>query len=534
MPRDIPRAAPNLDAATFRTQAPSGGFAADRAVVRRRRPRLSRVLPRFEGHGAESWHRWRYPLSRRVPLLFETRYNRVTLAQERRLVDKRPVMWIIALAGLALVPPALGDNSFVGAATTFEMYAAINLIWMLQIGTAGIFSLASLATVGVAAYGSAALSVYAGFPWWAMWLVGPLFGLVFGVIITIPAIRLEGFYYALLTVGIAELCRVYVVQSQPLGAANGGLFGAAGFVPDGMPQRHGLVLGFYVGFAVLLGALLLYRMINGQRLGRLLRAAPERQEAFAEALGVNYRAARIEVFLISSAALGGIGGFYATLLHGASPSLFMIDQLLLFLAMIVIGGIGTAEGAVVGTLIVVLLDKVFIGLGPIRLILIAAIMLGTVLFLRGGLFGIPAQYRAWQGMKQSERRAAQSGRRDEVMPEQAVDIPDKQTIYVKRFQANLRDELKRLISDELIEEHRTTIGERRSDALERVLAYFRSADVTDKYAVLAVKPFAEYRIVALSGRRGVPPRSVDDQVFRTPEAALHGVFLKRVQDLIDS
>ena len=124
---------------------------------------------------------------------------------------------MLALAVLAVAPPQFGNNSFVAAATTFEMFAAINVIWMLQIGTAGIFSLASLATVGVAAYGAAALSVYAGFPWWAMWLVGPLFGLVFGVIITIPAIRLEGFYYALLTVGIAELCRVYVVQSQPLG-----------------------------------------------------------------------------------------------------------------------------------------------------------------------------------------------------------------------------------------------------------------------------------------------------------------------------
>ena len=50
----------------------------------------------------------------------------------------------------------------------------------------------------------------------------------------------------------------------------------------------------------------------------------------------------------------------------------------------------------------------------------------------------------------------------------------------------------------------------------------------------AVKPFAEYRIVALSGRRGVPPRAVDDQVFTSPEAALHGVFLKRVQDLMES
>ena len=120
------------------------------------------------------------------------------------------------------------------------------------------------------------------------------------------------------------------------------------------------------------------------------------------------------------------------------------------------------------------------------------------------------------------------------MPDEVIGIADRQAIFTRRFDARLRDELRQLVTDELIEEHRTTNGKRRSDALERVLTFFRAAAVADKYAVLAVKPFAEYRIVALSGRRGVPPRAVDDQVFKTPEEALHGVFLKRVQDLMES
>jgi branched-chain amino acid transport system permease protein len=312
------------------------------------------------------------------------------------------------------------------------------------------------------------------------------------------------------------------------------LYGAQTFVPDGMSERGGLVLSYYAAFVVMLAALALYRAINGQRLGLLLRAAPERREAFAEAIGINYRAARIQVFLISSAALGAIGGFYATYFKGASPSLFNIESVLLLLAMIVIGGIGTAEGAVIGTLIVVLFEQVFIGLGPVRLIIVALIMLGTVLFLRGGLFGIAAQFRAWRGQRKSQVRALRTGKGGEVMPEEATEIADKQTIYVRQFNKRLRDELKTLITDELIEEHRRTFGRRRSDTLERVLTYFRRAAAVDKYAVLMVKPFAEYRIVALSGRRGVPPRTVDDRLYKVPEDALHGVFLKRVHDLLES
>lgn len=169
---------------------------------------------------------------------------------------------------------------------------------------------------------------------------------------------------------------------------------------------------------------------------------------------------------------------------------------------------------------------------------------GALLFGSEGLYpqyiaqsarsvGNSALYRAGRGLR-DERWAVQSSEGDEVMPEQAFDIPDGQAICVKRYRANLRDELKQLISDELIEEHRTTAGQRRSDALERVLNYFRSADVAEKYAVLAVKPFAEYRIVALSGHRREPPRIVDDQIFKTPAEALHGVFLIRVRDLIGS
>lgn len=492
-----------------------------------------RWLPILRGHGAASWQRWRYPFTRRTPLLIETDYNPFTLGAERRILNPAPILWVIGLVLIAVIPPQIGNNSFVLSATSFAMYAAINIIWMLQIGTAGIFSLASLATVGVGAYGSSYLSVHFGFPWWAMWLSGPVFGLVFGLVIAIPAIRLEGFYYALLTVGITELCRAYVTQDQALGSANG-LLGTDSFVPPGMSDRGGLVLGYYLAFLLLLGALALYRVINGQRLGRLLRAAPEKHEAFAEALGVDYRTTRIQVFLISSAALGGVGAFYATVLHGATPSLFTMDQLLLLLAMVVVGGIGTPEGAVVGTLIVVLFDKVFIGLGPVRLILIAGIMLGTVLFLRGGLFGIRAQYLAWLGKRRSERRGRHSSKGGEIMPEEAIEIADKQAIFIRRFDARLRAELKQLVTEELIKEHRTTFGKRRSDALERVLTYFRSAAVTDKYAILAVKPSVEYRIVALSGRRGVPPRAVDDQVFTNEQDALHGVFLKRVRDLMDS
>ena len=497
-----------------------------------------RWLPRLPGHGDKLWARWRYPFTRRTLLNIRGQVNPKDLAREKKVVDKRPIWWALGLAALAVLPPlagvALESSSLLGAASVFALYAAINLVWMLIIGTAGIFSLATLAVVGAAAYTGAYLSIEYGLPWWGMVGVGAAVGLVFGVVIAIPAMRLEGFYYALLTMGLVEMCRVSVVQSRALGSATGGLFGADGYLPDSLDETPALVLGYWCCLLVMVLALVLYRAVNGQRLGRLLRAAPEKHEAFAEACGIDYRRARIQVFLISSCALGAIGGFYAAHFKGASPSLFGIDNLLLLLAMIVIGGLGTAEGAVVGTLLVVAIDKLLIDLGPIRLVLIGALMLSTVLFTRNGLFGIRAQFRAWRDKVKSQRRAERTENGGEVMPEEATEIADKNVIAWRRFDKRTRDHLKTLVSPAVMDEHRAQPYGQHSDALMRLLHHFRAQSVIDKYALQCDEPFKRYRLIALSGIRGVPPRVVDDKVYGSLAEAYHAVFLKRCQDLLDS
>lgn len=497
-----------------------------------------RRLPRLGTGGGTLWQRWRWPGTRRTLLNLSGQYNPKDLAAERKVIDKRPLYWIAGLAALFVVPPLLGialeSSTLLGAAAIFALYAAINLVWMLIIGTAGIFSLATLAVVGAAAYTGAWLSIEYGLPWWGMVGVGAAVGLVFGFVIALPAMRLEGFYYALLTMGLVELCRVSVVQSRALGSATGGLFGADGYLPDSLDETESLVLGYWCCLLVMVLALGLYRAVNGQRLGRLLRAAPEKHEAFAEACGIDYRRARLQVFLISSAALGAIGGFYAAHFKGASPSLFGIDNLLLLLAMIVIGGLGTAEGAVVGTLLVVVLDKLFIDLGPVRLVLIGLLMLGTVLFTRNGLFGIRAQFRGWREKLRSQRRAERTEHGGEVMPEEATEISDKSLIALRRYDKRSRDHLKTLITPEVIEEHRLKPKGQHSDPLMRLLAYFRMQSVVNKYALRSDETLARYSLIALSGVRGVAPRSVDDKTYPTLPEAVHAVFLKRCQDLLDS
>ena len=407
-------------------------------------------------------------------------------------------------------------------------------MWNLIIGTAGIFSLATMAVVGSAAYTASYLSIQWGLPWPIMLLTGTLVGLISGLIIGAPSKRIENLYYALLTLGLVELCRVYVVQSRALGSSTGGLYGADSFIPGQYAlQRPGLIIGFLASMMLLFLMLGVYRVVNGQRLGLLLRTARE-DEAAAEAMGIDYVKVRIQVFVISSAALGFIGGFYAAYFKGASPSLFSIQTLLLLFAMIVIGGMDTSEGAVVGTGIVVFIDKVFVQFGPNRIILIGLIMLFVTLFTRGGLLGIKAQYRAFREKKKSQRRAARTEKGGEIMSEEATEIEDKQYIYYRRFDKKWRNYLKTLVTDEIIEEHRRKPLGQHSDALQRLLNYFRCGPLPDKYAIFEVKSFKEYKVVALTGVRGMPPRVVDDKVYPSLKEAYHAVFLRRINDLLES
>jgi len=492
---------------------------------------------KWRGHGAATWNRTRYWPTRRRVLDIRGEYNPKLLRREKTIVDKRPIWWVLSFVALILAPLLTTgglQSTLISAGTVFLIYAAINLCWTLVIGTAGIFSLATMAVVGASAYAASAMSVFYGWPWWTMLPVGAVTGLVFGVVIALPASRLEGFYYALLTLGLNELCRVYVVQSRTFGSATGGLYGADSFIPSGLTQRGELLTGYYAAFVLMLAALCLFRFVNGKRLGRVLRMAPEKREAFAEAVGVNYRAARIQVFVISSIGLGVIGGFYASYFRGASPSLFSFDTVLLGIAMLVIGGLGRSEGAVLGTFIVILIDKVFLQLGPLRLILIGSIMLLVVLFLKNGLFGIKHQFRNWRNKKKSENRSSRAEKGGEMLPEEATEETDKDQVYALRFDKMQRDYLKTIVSASLVEEHRRNPLGQHSEPLERLLLYFRRQPQVDKYAITVIEPFKAYRIVALSGHRGVAPRLVEEKTYASESEAYHAVFLRRVQDLLES
>ena len=122
---------------------------------------------------------------------------------------------------------------------------------------------------------------------------------------------------------------------------------------------------------------------------------------------------------------------------------------------------------------------------------------------------------------------------EDSMPEFAVPVPDQDRLYRDRFEARLRTELAQLITPELIDEHRRQPVGQHSDDLARVLRYLRSRPAQNKPVLFEIEPDRAFKIVALSGRRDLPPSDVDDRVFTARAAAIHALFELRIREAFE-
>jgi branched-chain amino acid transport system permease protein len=323
----------------------------------------------------------------------------------RGILPRGTIFWTSMLLIGLFLPLTFGGLGFLSDLALFAVYASANLMWSLVLGTAGIYSFATFAIVGASGYVAAYLSVAHGWPWPAMLVAGTIAGLVLGLVVTIPAVRLRGVYFALLTFGLASLFSSYAAVTDALGGAQG-LYGAGSFIPDAdVGTRTGALIGSYAGLLLLVLAVIVHRVVDDGRLGLLLRTARE-SEPFAQALGIDIVRARLTVLAISSAVLGLVGAFYVCFYRGISPGIFDFGTLLLLFAMIVVGGIGSRRGVLLGTAVLLFISEYFLQSGPARLIAIALLMLLVTLFATRGLVGIPEQLREWLARRQAERGLA--------------------------------------------------------------------------------------------------------------------------------
>ena len=299
-----------------------------------------------------------------------------------------------ALAAIAVFValPAVLSSYLLSVFIFIFFYAFLGQAWNIVGGYAGQLSAGHAAFVGIGGYASALLSQQLGLTPWLGMFVGGALAAVLGAVIGYLGFRfgLRGFYFVLLTVAFAEVCRIAVGNLDVTGGAIGYYISFTGN-PWQFQFRDNRA-HYYITLALMLLATGVAWLIERRRLGAYLTAIREDEEA-AEALGVNAFRYKLTAMVISSF-LTGIGGtFYAFYLLSLQPnSVFGIPLSVDIIIRPIVGGTGTLLGPILGSFILsplAELSRHYLGQGGFagaHLIAYGLLLILVVLFLPQGAY----------------------------------------------------------------------------------------------------------------------------------------------------
>jgi branched-chain amino acid transport system permease protein len=331
------------------------------------------------------------------------------------------VAGVVALA--ALLPIAWPNDYVIDVALTALIWMILNQSWNLQLGIGGIWNFGQLAIFAIGAYVSALVSLHWGLPAWTAMLIGGLGAAVGSLIIAIPVLRLRGIYASLLTFSFGEVVRLLVISDDS--GVTGGTFGLSG-VPDlafgGLsPDARQRAYYWLALVLVVLTAVLIYVFIHSP-LGAALKALRD-SPGYAAARGVSPMRMQVITFTTSAFLAGIAGAFYAHYFGVISPSVMGLGPMALFVTMLVIGGLGTFAGPMLGTALVMLVSEYLRDYQEARLIIVGLILLVVIVVAPLGL--VPALQGAWARLQRW--MAEEQGPEDEV-PATATDEAERTAV----------------------------------------------------------------------------------------------------------
>jgi branched-chain amino acid transport system permease protein len=318
-----------------------------------------------------------------------------------------------ALAVALALPAFVGANSYaLFVATQLGIYTIAAIGLNLLSGYAGQVSLGHAAFVAIGAYSVALLTVDHHWSFWAAAAVGMGLAAGLGVLAALPAFRLNTWYFAFITLAFALVFEKMIVEWRWL---TKGFAGVVGVPP---PSAFGYEFGprplYYTVVLVTIVAFVIVRNIIDSRFGRIFVAVRDVEPA-ALAVGASPQRTKLVAFVISAALAGIAGAFFAVQKTVVTPDDFTADFSIFFLLTIVLGGLGTLWGPIIGALVFFLIPELLTGMESWRMFIYGVILLGLMLFAPHGLYGALRQ--AWRRLAPPTPRApAEVAQRTEHPP----------------------------------------------------------------------------------------------------------------------
>lgn len=269
------------------------------------------------------------------------------------------------------------------------LYLSLAVLWNLMAGYAGLVSVGQQAYVGFGGYLLFALTMFGGLHPIAAILASGVLAAVISIPVAALIFRLKGAYFAIGTWVMAEVFRLSFAQMSALGGGSGSSLpvGVVKSLAASRSGREALSYWLALGAAVLV-ILSVYAFLRSHR-GLALTAIRD-SEVAAAGLGINIWRTKLEVYVVTSAFTAIIGGLiFLQKLRISPDAAFSVNDWTAFVIFIVvIGGIGTLEGPIIGTILFFLLRETLADLGTIYLIVLGLVAIVIMLKAPRGVWGL--------------------------------------------------------------------------------------------------------------------------------------------------
>ena len=293
--------------------------------------------------------------------------------------------WLsLVLIGFA-VYPFLMSNYFIDVAFFFGIYALLGLSLNVVLGEVGLFDLGHAGFYAIGAYTTAILNTTLGIPILILLPISAISAGLFAYLVCSPIIHLRGDYLCIVTIGMGEIVRLALLNN-PFGITGGpnGVFGIDYPTFGFMAIDSSLKFYFFIWIVVGLCILGLMRLQHS-RVGRAWNCIRE-DEIAAEANGIDVRSFKLLAFVIGAALAGVAGNIYAGKLMIVSPESFSFMESCMMFSIVLIGGMGSVPGVLIGAAAISLFPEIFRPMAQYRMLFFGAAMILMMIFRPGGIW----------------------------------------------------------------------------------------------------------------------------------------------------
>jgi branched-chain amino acid transport system permease protein len=305
--------------------------------------------------------------------------RRAAPLDDNQLRRQRMLRAGIALLALAVLPAVAG--AYIGQVLMLVgLYILMGMGLNLEVGLAGLLDLGFVAFFAVGAYSTALFTADSPhalmqLSYWMAMPISVLLAVAVGVVFGLPVLGVRGDYLAVATMGLGEIVRVLVMSdfAAPL------LGGAQGILQIPKPRLDGVVLGspvqlFYLTLVCSAVAAFVAWRLENSRLGRAWMALRD-DEDVAQALGINLVRAKLLAYGLGAAFAGLAGSIFAVMLTSVYPSSFQLLISINVLALIIVGGMGSLPGVVLGSIALIGLPELLREFGEYRYLFYGAVLI---------------------------------------------------------------------------------------------------------------------------------------------------------------